>query len=121
MTNPVILLPFPSAKLSGHAKGGWRAKAKATKRHRDAAYDVALEVKGGFSLPTTGDIGIEMHFFPPDRRSDRVNFANRMKPYIDGIAHALGFNDVRLLPSYHYHDPAGADARVEVVLHDVQR
>ncbi len=62
-----------------------------------------------------GDIPVRVRFVPPDRRSDRVNFANRMKPYFDGIADALGVNDVRFLPSYEFAEPE-KPGRVEVVL-----
>ena len=56
-------------------------------------------------VPDDGDIPIRIDFFPPDNRSDRLNFANRIKPYCDGIADALQVYDKRFLPSYHYHDP----------------
>jgi hypothetical protein len=38
--------------------------------------------------PEAGDVRVSVTFYPPDRRGDRVNFANRMKPYFDGIADA---------------------------------
>ena len=115
--NPVITLPFPSAKLSGHGNGGWRKKAGPIASSRALAWGTAMEFKTRMKLPPhPEDIGIAMHFYPPDRRSDRVNFANRMKPYIDGIAEALGFNDIRLLPTYHFHQPDKDDPRVEVIL-----
>ncbi|MEN9924037.1 MAG: hypothetical protein RL268_163 [Pseudomonadota bacterium] len=59
------------------------------------------------------DIAIRVRFFPPDNRSDRVNFPNRMKPYFDGIADALGINDRRFLPSYEFLAPE-KPGRVEV-------
>jgi crossover junction endodeoxyribonuclease RusA len=52
---------------------------------------------------------------PPNRRGDRVNFPNRMKPYFDGIADALNINDSRFLPSYHFAEPV-KDGRVVVTL-----
>lgn len=107
----MIVLPFPSAKLSGHAKGHWRMKAAETRKHRDWAYNATLAAKPW--VPGLGDIVVQVTFYPPDRRSDRVNFANRMKPYFDGIADALGVNDVRFLPEYHYREPE-KPGRVEV-------
>lgn len=102
----IVVLPFPPSILSGHAKGnGQWAKIAATKEYRALACDEAN--KGGIpSLPETGDIRIHFSFIPPDRRGDRVNFPNRLKPYIDGIADALGVNDSRFLPSYSFFDPA---------------
>lgn len=113
--NPTITLPFPTAKLSGHNNGGWRTKAPDVKRARALAWATTMEHKTRFSLPgDKADILIEMRFYPPDRRSDRVNFANRMKPYIDGVAEALGVNDQRFLPDYRFHDPDKENPRVEI-------
>ena len=112
---PTIILPFPTAKLSGHNSGGWRKHAPTVKRARALAWATTMEHKTRFSLPgDKADILIEMRFYPPDRRSDRVNFANRMKPYIDGIAEALGVNDARFLPDYKFCAPDKENPRVEV-------
>lgn len=64
-------------------------------------------------IPAAGDVHVRVRFVPPDRRGDRVNFANRMKPYFDGIADALGINDARFLPSYEFAAPE-KPGRVEV-------
>lgn len=56
-------------------------------------------------VPAEGDIRVSVTFYPPDRRGDRTNYSNRMKPYWDGIADALGVNDRRFLPAYHYAEP----------------
>jgi hypothetical protein len=99
----VIVLPFPPASLSGHAKGHWRAKAAETKKHREWARLATLAA--GVTVPPTGDIRVRIVFIPPDRRGDRTNFANRLKPALDGIAQALGVNDARFLPSYEFSEP----------------
>jgi len=99
----MIVLPFPPASLSGHAKGNWRAKAAVTKKHRAWAKAATLAVAP--SIPREGDIAVRVRFTPPDRRGDRTNFPNRMKPYLDGIAEALGVNDARFLPTYEYTEP----------------
>jgi crossover junction endodeoxyribonuclease RusA len=108
-----INLPFPPSSLSGHAKGHWRAKAAATKKHRAWAVFATQAVNP--PVPTEGDIRVHIRFVPPNKRGDRTNFANRMKPYLDGIAEALGVNDARFLPSYEYADPA-KPGRVEVTI-----
>lgn len=97
----MIELPWPPSSLSGHAKGHWRGKAAVTAKHRSWAKNAALAA-GVVEIQGTGDIRISTTFYPPDRRGDRVNFANRMKPYFDGIADALKVNDSRFLPSYHF-------------------
>jgi hypothetical protein len=104
-------LPFPPASLSGHAKGHWRAKSTVTAKHR--AWAALATYAAAPSVPAAGDIRIHVRFVPPDRRGDRTNFVNRMKPYFDGIADALGVNDARFLPSYEFCAPE-KPGRVEV-------
>lgn len=100
----IIELPFPPAILSGHANGnGTWGKIATTKQFRGWAKR-ATEAAGGCEVPPTGDVRIHFHFVPPDNRSDRLNFANRVKPIADGIAEAIGINDKRFLPSYSYAD-----------------
>lgn len=109
----VIVLPFPPAGLSGHAKGHWRTKAALTKKHREWAR--LATVAAGLRVHEQGDIHIRVAFTPPDRKSDRANFANRVKPYFDGIAEALGVNDRRFHPAYVYGEPE-KPGRVEFTL-----
>ena len=106
-------LPFPPSSLSWHNKGHWRAKSAVVKQHREWAYDVASALQ--IAIPTEGDINLHIHFVPPDRRGDRVNFWNRCKPYIDGIADALEVNDSRFLPSMSFGEPE-KPGRVQVVV-----
>ena len=112
-----IELPFPPSSLSGHAKGHWRTKAAETKKYRQWAYDATIAAfwKAGPDLPETGDICVRVAFAPPNLRGDRTNFPNRMKPYLDGIAEALGVNDARFLPSYEFLPPKpNGEVRVTV-------
>jgi hypothetical protein len=99
-----ITLPFPDAKLAGHAKGHWRALAGVVRKHREWAKYAALAA--AIPVPDDGDILLTVTFIPPNKRGDRINFSNRMKAYFDGIADALGVNDSRFLPAYKYADPA---------------
>ena len=99
----MIVLPFPPSSLSGHAKGHWRAKAEATKKHREWARQAT--VAAGVKAPETGDILLRITFVPPDRRGDRSNFPIRLKAALDGIAQALGVNDRRFVPSYTFAEP----------------
>lgn len=109
-----IILPWPPAALSGHAKGGRWGKTSVTKKHRAWA-NAATLAAGATADGIGGDIALRITFVPPNRRGDRTNFANRLKPAIDGIADALGVNDARFLPSYHYAEPE-KPGRVEVVV-----
>jgi crossover junction endodeoxyribonuclease RusA len=90
-------LPWPSSSLSGHNTGHWRKKAGIVAQHRDWAKSATL-AEGKPNIPA-GDIQLIVAFYPPNRRGDRVNFPNRMKPYFDGIA------DDRFLPSYQFGEP----------------
>lgn len=102
MTTLSIELPFPPASLSGHNKGHWRGKSDVVADHRYWAKMAAR----GLTVPDEGDIALRVDFYPPDRRGDRINFPNRMKPYFDGLADALGVNDKRFdIPTYRAHPP----------------
>ena len=101
----VITLPFPPSSLSGHCKGHWRAKYEVTRKHRNWARLATIDAKVR-GLPADGDICLKVTFVPPDRRGDRTNYPNRLKPYLDGVADALGVNDCRFLPSYVFAEPA---------------
>ena len=107
----MIELPFPASSLSGHAKGHWRSKSSPTAKHREWAFNATKAA--GYAVQPEGDISIHITFVPPDRRGDRVNFPNRMKPYFDGIAEALGVNDSRFVPHFHFCAPE-KPGRVEV-------
>lgn len=113
-----IDLPFPSSKLSGQHNAHHWVTRPVINAHREQAKD-ATE-KASPSIPEEGDIRVHVRFVPPDRRGDRVNFPNRMKPYFDGIADALGVNDARFLPSYEFAEPE-KPGRVEVFIHSNSR
>jgi len=112
-----IVLPFPPASLSGHAKGHWRTKSGPTAKAREDALKATLAIRNQLTglLADNSDIPVHVTFYPPDRRGDRVNYPNRMKPYWDGIADALCVNDNRFLPSYVFAAPE-KPGRVEVEL-----
>jgi crossover junction endodeoxyribonuclease RusA len=103
MGGVLIELPFPPAVLSGHNTGHWRSKSCIIAEHREWAKRATLAT--GAHAEGDGDIRVSVTFYPPDRRGDRVNYPNRLKPYWDGIADALKVNDRRFLPSYHFAEP----------------
>lgn len=107
----MIVLPFPSSALSGHNNGNPHAKAGVIRKHREWA---CLATKAAApKVPEAGDITITVRFVPANNRGDRINYPNRMKPYFDGIADALGVNDKRFVPLYIFAKPE-APGRVEV-------
>jgi crossover junction endodeoxyribonuclease RusA len=105
-----IELPFPPATLSGHNNGHWHSKSSIIAKHRKWAAMATIAADATVA-DGNGDICISVTFYPPDKRGDRVNYPNRLKPYWDGIADALKVNDRRFLPSFHYAEPV-KDARV---------
>jgi crossover junction endodeoxyribonuclease RusA len=113
----LIELPFPPASLSGHNTGHWRKKSAIVAKHREWAIKATLAIRNRLSinLADNSDIRIGITFYPPDRRGDRCNYPNRMKPYLDGIADALCVNDRRFLPTYHFAEPV-KNARVVVAI-----
>lgn len=112
----MIVMGFPPASLSGHAKGGWRGRSAVTRRWREDARLATLAARP--CVPAGGDIPVHFRFVPPDRRSDRLNFPNRIKPIADGIADALKVNDRRFLPSYEFAAPE-PPGRIEITFVEV--
>jgi hypothetical protein len=94
----VIELPFPGSELAGHNNGQWKGKSGTIAKHREWARDATRACKP--AVPKSGDILVSVTFHPANNRGDRVNYPNRMKPYFDGIADALGVNDKRFVPSF---------------------
>lgn len=92
-----IRLPWPPATLSPNNRAHWAAKAKAGKRAHEAAFYATKEAKA--TAPATGDIVLSITAHPPHNRAyDRDNLLARLKKPLDGIADALGVNDVRFAP-----------------------
>lgn len=110
----MIELPWPPASLSGHSDHHYRVMRPIIAKHRAWAKNATLAAKIG--VPSgSGDIHVSATFYPPDRRSDRVNMPTRLKPYWDGIADALKVNDRRFLPSYHFGEPVQGGKVVVVI------
>jgi crossover junction endodeoxyribonuclease RusA len=99
----LIELPFPSSQLSGHGNKHFWLVRPIINAHRELAKEATKSANA--TVPDEGDIRVSVTFYPPSNRGDRVNYPNRMKPYWDGIADALGVNDRRFLPSFHFAEP----------------
>ena len=110
-----IILPWPPADLSGHNTGHWRSKSPIVAKHRLWAF-TATKAARPF-VPVAGDIGISVTFYPPDNRSDRINYWNRCKPYFDGIAEAMGVNDARFVPTGYYIGVNTPNGAVHIAIH----
>lgn len=92
-----ITLPWPSKDLSPNARVHWSRKAKASQPAREMAFYTAKHAK--LVAPETDRIHLWIDFYPPTRRwPDTDNMLSRCKPYLDGLADALGVNDQRFVP-----------------------
>ena len=112
----MITLPWPPSSLSGHNNGNWRSKSSLVKKHRSDARLATIAVMKGHRIPK-GDIYTSVDYYPPNRRSDRLNYPNRMKPLFDGISDALMVNDKRFaIPIYFVHEPTKKPKVVVTIL-----
>jgi crossover junction endodeoxyribonuclease RusA len=100
----VILLPWPSPKLSPNARLHHMAKARAVQKARGDARLLALGKRPDF--PESGPIPVRITFCPPDRRRrDRDNMISSLKAAVDGIAECFGVDDARFVPTYAVGEP----------------
>jgi len=79
--------------------------------------DLGPDVKAiGAGLVVDGRIKMKITFYPPDRkRRDDDNMIASFKAARDGLADALGVDDRRFRPEYHFGEPDDP-GRVEVQL-----
>lgn len=84
----MIVLPWPSNKLSPNGRLHWAQVAKAKKSARQEAW--ALTKASGLRPASN----LHLTFCPPDRRRyDIDGLLSRCKAYLDGIADAWGVDD----------------------------
>ncbi len=87
----LLRISWPSSALSSNSRTHWRPKATATKAYRSEAWATAKL----HSITAMPDAVLEFTFCPPDRRRrDIHNMPAAMKAVIDGIADAMGCDDV---------------------------
>ena len=116
-----ITLPWPDRRLSPNSRTHWgtlsTVKAKARK---DAAYLTFDAMQKHLATQAhfqgEGKLPVKVTFYPPDnRRRDDDNMVASFKASRDGIADALGIDDRRFQPEYHFADPV-KPGRIEVEL-----
>ncbi len=93
----ILTLPWPPSDLSPNARDHYLRKSRVTKAYREQAYWLTSGTGlGDFQLTDDGPITLAFTFHPPDRRKrDLDTMLSSVKAGIDGIADALGVNDVR--------------------------
>lgn len=89
-----IRLPWPPATLSPNDRSGWYVKARAKASARKAGFFATKAAKA--AAPEADEIWLQATVHPPHNRAyDRDNLQARLKASFDGIADALGVDDVR--------------------------
>ena len=114
-----ITLPWPDRRLSPNSRAHWavtsKVKAKARKDATHLTYD-AMQKHLATQAHFAGEhrLPVKVTFYPPDnRRRDDDNMVASFKAWRDGIADALGVDDRRFAPEYHFAD-AVKPGRIEV-------
>ena len=92
-----IRIPWPPATLSPNNRAHWATKARAKRRAKSDAMIATFEAKA--TAPADGPIVLSITAYPPVTRAhDRDNLMARLKASLDGVAQALGVDDVRFRP-----------------------
>ena len=96
----IVRLPFPVPGLFPNRKAGkhWAATQASKVEARETAWALTRAAKGAWIDPG-GLIPLSMVFVAPDgRRRDMDGMLSALKPALDGLALALGVDDVRFRP-----------------------
>jgi crossover junction endodeoxyribonuclease RusA len=113
-----IILPWPDKHLSPNARAHWRPIAAKKKKARIDATWATLAAEGfhDFEPPASGQMRVQVTYFPPDaRKRDMDNAVASSKALFDGIADALDVDDSRFCYEYQFGAPE-APGRVQVEL-----
>jgi len=114
-----IAIDWPDAKLNPNRSRGrfWGATHAAKKAAVDAAYLLARAHVG--ALPPSGPLAAVITLEPPDgRRRDVDNVLAALKPTLDGLARAVGYDDSRV-QDWHirWSEPCRPAGRVTIAVH----
>jgi len=94
-----LVLPWPDRVLHPNARPHWAAKAKAAKKARHQGKLYALECRWNRLQLPDGPLHVWIDGYPADRRRrDADGLLSSLKPWLDGIADALGVDDRRFVP-----------------------
>ena len=93
-----LVLPWPSRDLHPNSRVFWAVKAKAAKAARRDGCIIALAAGWNTKWPE-GTLHVWIDGYPKDRRHrDADGLLTSMKPWLDGVADAMGVNDHRFVP-----------------------
>lgn len=113
MAGGIIELPWPPKELTPNAKRRkhWRTYQPIAKQYRLQCMLLTIS-----QLRNGGRTITAITFFPPDRRRrDDDGMIGAFKAGRDGVADALGCDDHKFRPAYHFAEPVEG-GRVVVVI-----
>jgi crossover junction endodeoxyribonuclease RusA len=113
----VIELPYPDKILWPNGRGHHMAKHRAFQKHKLRAYHAMLAHGGSAALCVVPRILWGVTFYPKTRNAvDDDNARASLKAYQDGLAAAIGVDDVRFAaPRLHFAEPVKG-GRVVIVI-----
>jgi crossover junction endodeoxyribonuclease RusA len=89
-----LTLPFPAKILWPNGRSHWAEKARAVKAHRIWGRNAALIYRSDILALPGSRFDIAVTVYPKTRNAiDCDNCVAALKPYLDGIADALGVDD----------------------------
>jgi Holliday junction resolvase RusA-like endonuclease len=97
----VVHLPFPAPELNPNRCKGkhWATTVALRKSAREAATLLTRQASRGVTFPMGHEVSLKIVFVQPDKRlRDRDNLLSAAKAQIDGVADAIGINDVQFNP-----------------------
>ena len=122
----IITVPLPPNQTNPNGRAGWRAKAKATKMQREAAFIAALDAlvkaKHLAQRPRWKAVEVHANYFRPGGRvaMDQDNLIAWLKASVDGLADAGLLDNDRgvtwLPPSQIWGPEAGVHAKVVLTI-----
>lgn len=112
-----IKLPWPARVLHPNSRSHWAVKSKAAKSAKTGGYLLAM--KAGWNLHDwpAGRLHVWIDGYAPDkRRRDHDGFLSSLKNSLDGIALAMGVDDVRFVPHPWIKDETrkGGEVRIRI-------
>lgn len=119
MSLPELILPWPHRDLHPNARGHWSKRAKAAKAARLQAWAIARQAWSADDMAALpeGRLHVWIDGYATDRRRrDADGLLSSMKPWLDGIADALGVDDRRFVPHPWVKDEVrkGGEVRVRI-------
>ena len=94
-----LILPWPSRDLHPNARVHYMRKSRAAKKARADAAIIAIAAGWRNVRMGDGPIHCWIDGYPTDkRRRDADGLLSSLKPWLDGIADAMGVDDRRFVP-----------------------